>query len=388
MNLPMNLARIVFCAIVLASPGLGQAVFVVDRASGPGSTHTTISAAVAAAADGDFILVRQGIYPEDLVLDAKGLTVQAEAGVLVRVEHTIVRNLNANQTVAIRGIRWGFGERLMDLTDNRGPIWIEEAQPSDSFWASGRILGCESVVLRSCAFGSGFLNADGGPGLSVGDSTVALYECESRGGTVHTGNTPGSPGLHIDASVVTLYASTVIGGTGDSAVFGGGGGDGGPGILLSGGGVIDMVGSSICGGYPGADNRSMGPDFRVIDGTLNQYTSVPRILITPSPLRSEDTTTVTLTGVPGDTAFVLVASGPGAFSTFKQNVGPIVLPPGSSLVRLGQIPASGSLTRTVTAPTVTAGVSSFYLQGIFLNAALPEVGIGTPTQLHVLDPTL
>ena len=74
MHPPTRIGRL---ALVLfagsSSLAVAQTVYVVDGAAGPGFTHTTIGAAVAAAVDGDFVLVRTGIYPETLLLNAKGI---------------------------------------------------------------------------------------------------------------------------------------------------------------------------------------------------------------------------------------------------------------------------------------------------------------------------
>jgi hypothetical protein len=387
--------------LAFGGPALAQAVHVVDTNGGSGFTHTTITAAVTAASDGDFILVRRGFYSEEVVLDGKGLTIQAETenGSIVGVERTIVQNLSSGQTAAIRGLRWDDDDQRLVLSNNAGVVWVEEGEngtpdSNDTWW--GSIENCAHVVLRNCSFGSGhggfsttsFLEL---PGLTVTDSTVAIYTSNLVG---EEGDLPsaGAPGLLVDGSQVTVYASNILGGRGSIGALGFSAGNGGPGIRVVGGGSVDLVGSTVVGGDPGTPGASgsgqMGPAYDVVEGALQELPNVARIFTSPSPLRSQVPTTLTFQGVPGDIAFVLVAPSPAPFSSFKQNVGPIVVPPSGSLIRIGRIPASGSLTVTAPAPSVASGVAQLFVQGIFLNAALPEVGIGTPTQVHVLDPTL
>ena len=95
------------CALTLfASQGLAsaQAVHVVDKRGAAGSQFTSINAAVAAASEGDMIVVRQGGYDEDVVIDGIGLRIQADQGSGAYVDKLRVRNLAAHQTVAIGGI--------------------------------------------------------------------------------------------------------------------------------------------------------------------------------------------------------------------------------------------------------------------------------------------
>ena len=67
-------------------------------------------------------------------------------------------------------------------------------------------------------------------------------------------------------------------------------------------------------------------------------------------------------------------------------VGPLVIPMTSTMVNLGTLPAGGVLTTTYAFPPVAKLVDSYYLQGLFVNASIPEVAFGTATQRHVLIP--
>src|SRR5262245_14504231 len=88
------------CALVV-SASAQSAVLVVDRAH-PSGTFATVADAVSAAADGDIILVRSGLYGA-VVVDGKGLAIVNDAG-SVGLDRLVIRNLPAQSVVTVRGI--------------------------------------------------------------------------------------------------------------------------------------------------------------------------------------------------------------------------------------------------------------------------------------------
>ena len=153
------LAAVCAFQAVLVAPTAAQDVLIVDQAGGPG-VFTTLGAAVAAAQEGDVLLVKQGAYFEDLVIDGKSLVVQEESGANVLVRRIQVQNLGPTQFVAVRGLDWDNSHELsLGLLDNQGPVWIEDAGHVDlaPFFESvgGYIVNCSSVVLRDCRFAGG-----------------------------------------------------------------------------------------------------------------------------------------------------------------------------------------------------------------------------------------
>jgi hypothetical protein len=79
MRRPALAARAGLFALLCAAPAIAQSVWIVDDGGGAGVDFTDIPAAVAAAGEGDLILVRDGFY-SDFTIDAKSLTVLADAG--------------------------------------------------------------------------------------------------------------------------------------------------------------------------------------------------------------------------------------------------------------------------------------------------------------------
>ena len=381
-------------ALVLTVSSISaQDVYVVDQADGPGTDFTTLSAAVSTVLDGDFLLVRAGTYNEELVLDGKGLTIQAEVGALVEVERTIIRNLSSSQQAAVRGIGWKDTNQVnLEISDNLGPVWIEEATASTAFfnWWGGAIVDSKAVVLRRCTFSeTPSMGSDPvpQPGLHIVRSEVALYGGSAIGAISGGIGIDGAPGVEVEDSSVTLYDYVAQGGAGSTGGLGNPGGNGGPGILIRGTSDVQTIDTSLTGGAGGisgfSGNGITGKSSVVLGGTLTRLAATARVLDIDSPLRSKAPMNVTLTGVADDRAFLLVDTRARPFSTLTNATGPLVLDPNALLFKMGRIPASGTMTRTLKAPPVISFVKSFYVQGVFLPAA-GGIALGTPTQVHVV----
>ena len=385
---------------LLAAPLAAQTVHVVDQAGGPGTDFTTLAAGVAAAGDGDFLLVRAGTYAEPLLLDGKGLAVQADTGAPVFVSKIVVQNLAASQNAAIRGIDWIYAAgqpELLALADNAGTVWIEEANDVDvsaDFVGRATIATSADVVLRSCELArisfAGDDVASPMTGMVVTDSEVALYECTVMGGSPPDGTgVDGATGMVVTSSQVTLYASEVSGGAGGDELLSAVATDGGTGVIVNTGAVVDPVASTVSGGAGGngiffGDGQD-GMAFMLNGGTRNFFVDSARLFTTPSPLRSGNPTTATFVGEPNECVIVLLDADPGPLRTLVGIVGPLALRLQTlDLIGFGALPASGSVTANLNAPPVASGVQSFYLQGLFLNAA-GDIALGTATQVHVLD---
>lgn len=81
--------------------------FIVDAASGPGTSFTDLPPAIAAVPDGAILLVRPGSYGP-IALDGKGLSILATApGVLLAPGGTAihVQTLSATQAFTLRGVQ-------------------------------------------------------------------------------------------------------------------------------------------------------------------------------------------------------------------------------------------------------------------------------------------
>ncbi|HEX5011641.1 MAG TPA: hypothetical protein VFY71_14705, partial [Planctomycetota bacterium] len=103
---PALLMGAVLAGVLAATPAAAQgALWIVDDDGGPGVDATDIQAAIDAAADGDVILVRSGVY-SSLVLDGRSLSVIGEDGEDVELAPgtVSVAHLAADQRVLLRGL--------------------------------------------------------------------------------------------------------------------------------------------------------------------------------------------------------------------------------------------------------------------------------------------
>jgi len=392
-----------FLTLVLPGTASAQAVLVVDKAGGPGSTHTSLAAAIAAAQDGDFLLVRSGFYQEDVVLDGKGLRIQADAGATPYVNDIRVENLGPGQRAAIGGLITGGlaaspGPSIL-LRNDQGPVWL---QVPSSAWlgVTARIEDCAEVVLESTTVATSFISSvcQGGicyeAAMTIERSTVALFDCFVQGldgSECSTVWDDGTIGLLAIDSTVWIHGSTIQGGTGAGDCGGATSpGKGGAGLELRGTSVVDLVDNSILGGGGGGSccggGGPDGPIFNVVSGKLNKHGNRARRFDTESLVRSGQATSLSYQGKPADLVFLLIAPAPSAFAFLPNVLGPVVVPPTSTVTRLGKADAAGMLTLGLNAPPVLGGARTFYLQVAALNHAAGEVVMGTPTPLHVLAP--
>ncbi len=206
----------ILIGLLSGSPLAAQGqVWTVDDTAATLPDFTDLQTAVDTVADGDILLVKDGAYPvtgiDGLVIDAKPLTIQAEAGAVVSVGDPAsdvgagmsIRGLAASQTVQLRGLSIaGAGEGLI-LTANDGLVWIEDCsilcsrfrEDAGGNWhgsGSGVVASTSSdvVLIRSELFGTGgdcggpfdFDRPVAGAGLSVNGSNVHAFGCRFNGG--------------------------------------------------------------------------------------------------------------------------------------------------------------------------------------------------------------
>ena len=152
-------------------------VLVVDAARGPGSTHRSINGAVFAAADGDMVLIRAGVYDEQVFLNdgQRSLVVAAEAGAKVEVEQFSVLGLQAGKRIVLRGFEAISNSVVGGVSTSgcRGQVWIEDYRTDAHLLnAPVKITDSDDVVLVRC-------RVEAGAGMRIERSTVALFDCSS-----------------------------------------------------------------------------------------------------------------------------------------------------------------------------------------------------------------
>ena len=394
--------QMVVAFLAVATVSFAQSVFVVDASGGPGSTHTTISAAIAAAQDGDMVLIRDGVYPEDLVVDGKGLRIEGDAGAHVRVDNIRIENLGPNQVASVGGLSSNgldskSGPNIL-LSNNQGAVWLQVSSEADR-GIIATIQDCDDVVLHGMSLVPTFpINSRCVGGvcydavLTIERSTVSIFDSVViglMGDDIFMPN--GTIGALTIDSAVWILGTTIQGGNGADGCCGTPAGWGGAGLELRGTSDVDLVSASLSGGLGGlgyGGPGQPGPPLNVVSGNLTRHKKLARSLTTPAVVRSGQPATLTFQGKNGDIVFLLISSSPSAFAYLRNVIGPIVVPPDSFFTRIGKADTSGQLSVVLTAPNVSSGVRTFYMQAAGVNHATNDIVMGSPVPLHVLGPGL
>ena len=381
-------------------------IWIVDAQMGAGAHFADLPAAIAAAANGDTILVRAGTYSGfDLI--AKGVTLRGEGATVTRIVSPsgtpAVRIVNATSAVVLSGLRVEgitavtvvlSGVELLDCevvgrgspTATTGGIGLTvgssalvvasrctfvggEAGASAS--ASTTIVAGDAVrVSASASLGNGFV-ADqcwlrGGDALGVGGQHLGgralnasgrarLDRCRCRGG-----DSSGAGGVAIE---VTLGGEARVAGDGTSYVVGG----------LVGGGRAAAIRNVLANAIVHAPVGVVG----TFDGLVQTGPELPRLQVdgvvrADGSFEAQQPVQVALDG--------LVPNGLG-FVAFGM---PSFLPPQAPFASELLVGGAGSL--FLAAPLDAAG----RLQFAYTPAAFGAVLVGVPVHLQggVVSPTL
>lgn len=169
-------------ALGLSSLLGAQRTWIVDAANGAGTDFTNLPPAVAAASDGDSIIMRAGSYTSANL--NKTLTVLGQGA--VTVSSLTINGLTAGKAVAMAGL----DTPAIDLRSNGGRIHIERCRVTQIVSGSTSIQDCRLVTANACAFRV----------ASVLRSKVLLTDCTILPST--TGNPVAWTGTDVDAILI------------------------------------------------------------------------------------------------------------------------------------------------------------------------------------------
>lgn len=401
-----------------AGTATAQTVWVVDAFGGPGSDFATISAAVAGAADGDTLLVREGNYPETVVIDDRDLSIVADTTSWVVVYGFVVRNISAGRSVLVNGIETapltinaGYSLRIVDCA---GPVLIEECvlgsgeQTNPTSGTGGKfVVRSQQVTFARCELEAEVFLAL--PTLYVEDSRVALFECLAIG---REGSPPplfgppqlATPAIELFGSIATLSACQLTGGAGSNGLGRLGncadGGDGAPALRVGGtaASTATTIDCLLVGGAAGTADPTCpttvpgvaGLQVEVLNGTHVPTGTPAPLYRLVTPMRSGELLNFDLTGVPGSQTWLLIGFSPGPITGHPILTGVVTVGAPQLMIPFFPIPADGDLTYADLPGTILLPAGFSHLELHFQHLMYEPVHglvVGTPASLLVLDPS-
>lgn len=394
--------------------------------------------AVAGAAEGDVLLVRDGSY-SSFTIDGKALSVVGEAGAAVRLEQAgaqvVIRNLGPGQSVLLRNVRVSgqapggsspsFLSALICESD-QGPILLEDCTFEGSTyslgWGGAFVVSCTSVTFVRCSL-VGRLADDLSYGINHGifalNASVFVYDStllagDTLGGRACQSSLPycyqaghAGHGLYVDNGFGLVSGSTMYGGNGHEGANAsppqdlcGNGADGGHGLYLfaSTGVVLDSVFFAGAGGaagqpLPGGEPCSAGSSglpILAVFSTLETPTGPRRSIAATTPVREGESLVVQLAGEAGETVVVGAFSDPAGGVYLPQLGGAVlVLFPPAALVVGGPLDHLGQGTLAVPIGELGPGIAGIpiHLQAVFLGGP-SGLRLGSPSASLLLDAAL
>lgn len=294
----------------------------------------TLTAAVAAAADGDVILVGAGTYA-GFSITGKGLTIAAapqaatQGGVVIQGSVT-VSALPAQSAVLLQGLTvgggmlvlgcqglvraqdcsiWGYGGAPGWDSDCKGGAGGIALQFTNSQWLSltqVSLTGGEGGYV----IGGGCLSAPqggaGGQGLWISSGSVSLYDCTLSGGdggqvSVQTGcGGAGAAAVQLQGGSLFASGSSITGGAG---AWGPncGQSSGGGGVVVAASAVLTILDSTALSGPGGASTPApiSGPGTSVTWPKPSRGMDTPTLVVASSPYSA------VFTGLAGDEIHLL-----------------------------------------------------------------------------------
>jgi hypothetical protein len=414
---PKMLARVATIAL-LATGSAPAGVIVVDAAGG--GDFTTLTAAVAAAVDGDLLLVRDGTYaePAPVVIDGKALTITGEPQAFSQQTGVqsgfIVRNLPPTENVLLVNLHiWGnpgsatqAATPALTLQNNVSHVRIQSCFLSGGGGShNANPNGAPAVDIAasaSSAFVGSFLSGgsgkfspslsevtgNGGPGIRLAAGQVLLEHAGVEGGTGGSnliggwpqGGIGGTGFRHLSGSIF-IVASSLRGGEGGTAHNGGAGGVG---LQMGASGLAWMMGGSFSQGGNGGfsdegPNGAKGaalvdPNGLVTDfgggspfGTLHDFDLT-------SPIRENQSGTLKFSGHVGDARFLLVAPTLHQLP-FPEYQGVLMLMP-TQLLGPFPLGSPGNQSVPFVTPTLPIGIEflQLHVQAAYAGAHAPVLG--------------
>jgi hypothetical protein len=420
-------------SLVLGSPGstASAEVLVVDPANGPGTDFTSLSAAIAAAATGDVLLLRSGNYQGAFVVAGKSLSIVADEGAQVTISNSgtggpvaAALQLGSHDfhPVVVRGLTLTTSAanhiplRIIGQPGSGGFVFVEECNVPVSGDVAVELANRFPVVLSRCALngadGSLATGLLGRPAAISLDGAIACFGGSYIGGAgreagllgplqVPVPGQDGAPGLQIDiqgflAGFTVLSGAAFIGGLGGDGAAPGGSclppGDGGDGVLHASGNDDVLFAGFGIGDLGGTAAPGCGPDGE--QGQLlasippapmpSFMAGAPASVTLPRVRREGQPLPVLVQGVLDPTVSLLIGFEPQYAWTPAMNGVQVVQD--IAVTDLGELPFANSVTLRWRTPQLPPGVESGFLYVQPVSTQPSGVAtLGQPSVMLILD---
>lgn len=369
------------CGIATPSATAAYQVLLAGPPGTPGVDYFSIEAAIAAAGDGDTVLLK-GFLEGDAIVDGKAITIGEYPGSNVELTLLTVRNVPVGKSVVVQDLGLSVFGASNQIRDCAGSIVLERitiaaqsvgsvANPEPAL----TIENCANVSLLRCTIvgrstsGIAGPDASAGVGLRTLASTVHLFEGSLRGGdggslassypSFVAPPVAGACAIELQGGRIEVINSTVNGGAG------GGGGQvfpggpcfenqlGAPGVRVE--GTAWILGSMVTGGAGGTaaiecgPSQPVAPAVAVISGSLIEQERALRSIEVTSVSNVGGSVFVLVRGVPGEPLFLM--KSPTLAATWSTSLNGLLFPaPPFVFVPLGTVPAPGFAQYAFTIP--------------------------------------
>ena len=376
--------------ICVAATAPAQTTWIVYAGGGPGVHFLDLPSAVAAAADGDTIIVRAGPFNEGAApfVTSKGLTIVGEGGQVPITSSTtnpfVVTDLPPTSTFRMVGFQgyMHFFNLSFDVTNCAGKVHLERlisdnhASPLPPFSPAFRIFNSANVTLRDIA-------NYGAPAVQIDSSNVALVGCQlgfSVGGqalranysTVDIVEPRFDPVYAVpNGTIELLYCTTRMTGSSAALVKNYSSSPVGQPVVKCHGGTLQYD--------PGLPivNTPSGPAF--LGTTVRTAIAVPASFTAAAmPGQSLGITTI----APAGAAVVPALGTPGFMQATPLGTLGIDIGAAYSLLAPMVVPASGIVTVTLTVPAGLPRGQAYATQSVVVTASDLQIGLPCTFVLH------
>ena len=330
---PRHIVRLaqLLLALAAAASSLRADVWVVAKSGA--ADFDEVSDAVAWAAEGDTIWIRDGEY-EPIVIDAKSVHLAAIRGSAILIAGIDVIGLEPGQVVSFSGIQAKGPDASCDgalaIRGCAGSVRAKDCEFNPDYYAyypyNGPRYGpgvlvqdSNDVALVRCELRGGAETREPRLGLVGWSSSISLHGCEVKGGYGTYTHWNATAGIELLDCTLLLSDCDVEGGDGwnpDSCTAGGAGGAG---LVAEGTSTLYVQESIIRGGYGGTgygficETGPHGADAVVgPDVTVDRLTEPRRSWRCKNISYDGDTVRIAYSGEPGDQVYI-ARSTQGAF---------------------------------------------------------------------------